>query len=291
MGSKEEFIADLYPAARRISQETGMSWELILAQAAQETGWGERVLPGTNNLFNIKADASWDGPRRTFRVPEYIDGRRVEVDQDFRVYGSLDEALRDRVQFLRENPRYARAGLFDEGVRGNLEAEAQALQRAGYATDPRYADQLVEVFNGPTMRRALELAREREQAQAGESREAQPVSITDPDHPNHALFADVSRRVQEQTGQAPRPEATANIVMQMLENGIRTPDEIRGLAVSGSNVHVQGATPGARVTVDMEAPTATLPAMSEHMALQARGREAQEQAPQRGGQVPGAVLA
>ncbi len=290
MGNKEEFIADLYPAARRISQETGMSWELILAQAAQETGWGERAPPGTNNLFNIKADAGWDGPRRTFRVPEYIDGRRVEVDQDFRAYATLDEALRDRVQFLRENPRYARAGLFDEGVRGNLEAEAQALQRAGHATDSRYAEQLLEVFDGPAMRRALELAREREQAQAGEGRQAQPVSITDPEHPNHALFADVSRRVQAQTGQPPRPEAAANITMQMLENGIPTPNDIRGLAVSGSNVHVQGATPGARVTVDLDAPTAALPVMSEHMAQQARESEVRERQRNQE-QPPGAVLA
>lgn len=281
MGNREEFIADLYPAARRVSQETGMSWELILAQAAQETGWGQRVLPGTHNLFNIKADAGWDGPRRTFNVPEYIDGRRVNVDQDFRVYGSVDEALRDRVRFLRENPRYARAGLFDEGVAGNFEAEAQALQRAGYATDPRYASQLVEVFNGPTMRRALELARERE---AG----TQAVSITDAAHPGNALFADVSRRVEALTGQPPRPEAAANIALQMLENGIRAPEQIRGLAVSGSDVHVQGTTPGARVTVDLEAPTATLPAMSEYMARQALERDAQER--QRGQEPPSGVM-
>lgn len=310
MGDKEQFIADLYPAARRVSQETGMSWELILAQAALETGWGERMLPGTNNVFNIKADGSWDGPSRSFNVREHVNGRWVNLDQDFRVYGSYDEALRDRMDFLRDNPRYARAGLFDEGVRGNLEAEAQALQRAGYATDPQYAQQLAQVFNGPTMQRALALAREQEQARgegqesagartgAGDAAQDAParqaaspaVSITDAAHPNHALFADVSRRVEEQTGRAPSPEAAANLTLQMLENGIRSPEEIRGLAVSGSNVHVQGATPGNRVTVDLDAPTATLPAMSEHMARQTREREAQEQAQQRS-QPPGTVLA
>lgn len=45
MNDKEQFIADLYPAAAKVSQETGMSKELILAQAALETGWGEKVLP------------------------------------------------------------------------------------------------------------------------------------------------------------------------------------------------------------------------------------------------------
>jgi hypothetical protein len=74
------------------------------------------------------------------------------------MYGSYEEALLDRVEFLRDNPRYAKAGLFDEGTRGNLEKEAAALQRAGYATDPHYAEGLVRVFNSPTMQHAINQA-------------------------------------------------------------------------------------------------------------------------------------
>lgn len=161
MGNKEEFIADLYPAAVRVSKQTGMSAELILAQAALETGWGEKVLPGTNNIFNIKDSKGWDGPSKTFHVWEIEGGKKVWKDQDFRVYGSIDEALTDRVKFLKENGRYAKAGLFDEGTLGNLEKEARALQKAGYATDPHYAEQLAKVFDGPTMRRGIALAESR----------------------------------------------------------------------------------------------------------------------------------
>ncbi|UZW63080.1 XVIPCD domain-containing protein [Lysobacter enzymogenes] len=161
MGNKEEFIADLYPAAVRVSKQTGMSAELILAQAALETGWGEKVLPGTNNIFNIKDSKGWDGPSKTFNVWEIEGGKKVWKDQDFRVYGSIDEALTDRVKFLKENGRYTKAGLFEEGTLGNLEKEAKALQKAGYATDPHYAEQLAKVFNGPTMRRGIALAESR----------------------------------------------------------------------------------------------------------------------------------
>ena len=164
MSDKEKFIADLYPAAKKISQETGMSWELILAQAAQETGWGQHQLQGTNNIFNIKAGGGWDGPTKTFNVWEIEDGKKVWKDQPFRVYSSVEEALRDRVEFLRENPRYAKAGLFDEGVKGNFEKEAAALQKAGYATDPNYAQSLENVFNGPTMQRAIRTAQTQEQS-------------------------------------------------------------------------------------------------------------------------------
>lgn len=156
---KIEFIENLYPAAKRVSDQTGMAWETILAQAAQETGWGEHVLPGTNNIFNIKADSSWKGETRTFNVHEYdANGNIYYTDSKFRVYPSIDAAMEDRVKFLKENGRYADAGLFDEGVKGNLQAEANALKRAGYATDPNYAQSLVEVFNSSIMQEGIERA-------------------------------------------------------------------------------------------------------------------------------------
>jgi hypothetical protein len=158
MGSKEQFIADLYPAALKVSKETGLSVELTLAQAAGETGWGEKILPGTHNLFNIKADPSWHGPTKTFHVWEIEHGKKVWKDQDFRVYGSYEEAIADRAKFLKENPRYGKAGLFDPGTLGNLEKEADALKKAGYATDPDYATNMREIYAGRTMRHGIELA-------------------------------------------------------------------------------------------------------------------------------------
>ena len=105
MTDKDKFIAELYPAAVKISQETGMSKELILAQAARETGWGQHVLTGTHNFFNIKAAADWKGPTKTFRVWEIERGQKIWKDQEFRVYGSSEEAFRNRVKFLQETSR------------------------------------------------------------------------------------------------------------------------------------------------------------------------------------------
>ncbi|GAA0254516.1 glucosaminidase domain-containing protein [Rhodanobacter caeni] len=159
MNEKERFIAELYSAAIEVSEDTGMAWQTILAQAAQETGWGRHQLPGAHNIFNIKADPGWRGPSQAFNVWEIENGQKVWRDQSFRMYGSYEEALLDRVEFLRDNPRYAKAGLFDEGTKGNFEKEAAALQRAGYATDPHYAAGLVRVFNSPTMQHAIKEAR------------------------------------------------------------------------------------------------------------------------------------
>ena len=168
MNEKEKFIAELYPEARNISQETGMSWELILAQAALETGWGQKVLPGTYNLFNIKADQGWHGAKKTINNVWEQDrktGKDIYIDQSFRVYDSYKDALRDRVQFLKSNPRYGKAGYFEDGTLGDLRKEADALQTAGYATDMNYSEKLAKLFASPTMQRGIALAREQEIAQ------------------------------------------------------------------------------------------------------------------------------
>jgi hypothetical protein len=151
MSDQEKFIADLYPAAAKVSQETGMSKELILAQASEETGWGQHVLPGTNNIFNIKASPDWHGPTKTFNVWEIEGGKKVWKDQEFRVYGSAEEALRDRVKFLEGNPRYAKAGLFDEGTKGHQRRSSHAAaepEQAGLYRRARPRSQARQRFRG-----------------------------------------------------------------------------------------------------------------------------------------------
>ena len=51
---QQQFIADICPAAKKVAEESGTSLELILAQTAQETGWGKKTLKGTNNVFNCR---------------------------------------------------------------------------------------------------------------------------------------------------------------------------------------------------------------------------------------------
>jgi flagellum-specific peptidoglycan hydrolase FlgJ len=156
---QQQFIADIYPAAKKVAEESGTSLELILAQTAQETGWGQKVLPGTDNLFNVKADASWHGKTKEFTVPEYDEHKKMYMSKEnFRVYDSVEDSLRDRQKFLEDQPRYAKAGLFKEGIKGNLEKEAEALEKAHYATGPNYARAIVNVAHGPTMRAGIALA-------------------------------------------------------------------------------------------------------------------------------------
>lgn len=162
---KLNFIVNIYCPIRKVAFETGMSWKTMLAQAAQETGWGEKVLPGTNNIFNIKLDSKWKGKTKTFRVWEGKKSSGRYENSKFPVFDSPEEAIYDRVDFLKRNPRYAK--IFSKDILGNFEKEAQTLEDAGYAThaDEKtgeliYAELLIAVY-GPTMRKAIARAEEK----------------------------------------------------------------------------------------------------------------------------------
>ncbi|WP_269933614.1 flagellar assembly peptidoglycan hydrolase FlgJ [Serratia liquefaciens] len=140
------FVARLSAPARVASQQSGIPHQLIVAQAALESGWGQREIPTADgspsyNLFGIKAGGSWDGPVTEITTTEFEQGAAKKIKAKFRVYGSYVEAMADYVKLLTNNPRYA-------GVANarSPEQAAQALQQAGYATDPQYASKLVSVI-------------------------------------------------------------------------------------------------------------------------------------------------
>ena len=145
--SPDEFIRDLWPQAQGAAAELGVAPEVLVAQAALETGWGRSVSRGadgasSHNLFNIKADHRWDGDHVTISTLEYRDGVAVRERADFRAYDSFEESFRDYVDFLRANPRYG-----DVLANANdPQAYIQGLQDAGYATDPSYAKKIGSIL-------------------------------------------------------------------------------------------------------------------------------------------------
>ncbi len=138
------FIDMLLPAAQACQRAHGIPASFTLAQAALESGWGARA-PG-NNLFGVKADRAWKG--RTVDVPthEVIKGQRIAIVDKFRAYATLADCIADRADFFRKNPRYK--DCFKEKTG---EGWARAAAKAGYATDPKYAESLIAVMRGRKM--------------------------------------------------------------------------------------------------------------------------------------------
>jgi len=157
LDSPRRFVERLMPQAREAADQLGIAPEALLAQAALETGWGRSVIHGSgggnsHNLFGIKADGRWDGDRASVSTLEFIDGVAVQRRDPFRAYGSYGESFQDYVDFLQGSARYQRALESSDDPRTYF----SALQEAGYATDPHYADKVMRVLEGPEMRAALE---------------------------------------------------------------------------------------------------------------------------------------
>ena len=145
-GDSKAFLAQLSLPAQLASQQSGVPHHLILAQAALESGWGQRQIRRENgepsyNLFGVKASGNWKGPVTEITTTEYENGEAKKVKAKFRVYSSYLEALSDYVGLITRNPRYAAVT-----TAASAEQGAQALQDAGYATDPHYARKLTSMI-------------------------------------------------------------------------------------------------------------------------------------------------
>ncbi|RVT83134.1 flagellar assembly peptidoglycan hydrolase FlgJ [Inhella crocodyli] len=145
-----QFILKNDDAAKQVEAETGIPAQFMLAQAAHETGWGRSPIKNrdgsdSHNVFGIKAGPGWTGKVAEITTTEYINGVARKVTAKFRAYDSVEDSFRDYAKLLKGNQRYAGAVAAAES--GSAQAFAQQLQRAGYATDPAYAEKLSRVIN------------------------------------------------------------------------------------------------------------------------------------------------
>jgi len=146
--SQADFLNEHQSAARAAEAQTGIPATFMVAQAAHETGWGKHQIgsaDGTpsHNLFGIKAGAHWKGPVAEVTTTEVIGGIARKVTAKFRAYGSYAESFQDYAMLMKNSPRYTQV----VASAGSAQGFAQGLQRAGYATDPAYADKLTRVIN------------------------------------------------------------------------------------------------------------------------------------------------
>lgn len=141
------FVEDMGQHAEQAAQRTGLPSSFIVAQAALESGWGRRQIKmpdGTtsHNLFGIKAGPGWTGKVAEVVTTEYVGGIAQRRVAKFRAYDSYAEAFNDYASMLLKNPRYQSVLASGQTVAGF----AQGMQKAGYATDPSYADKLARVI-------------------------------------------------------------------------------------------------------------------------------------------------
>jgi flagellar protein FlgJ len=158
-GSVKTFVEKLTPYAKKAAAALGVQPEALLAQAALETGWGKlqtKLADGSPsfNLFNIKADKRWDGDKATVSTLEYRDGVPVRENASFRAYESYEQAFDDYARFIQQNSRS------QDELKNASDSKKylKGLQEAGYATDPEYANKILNVLEKSGIKTAMQLS-------------------------------------------------------------------------------------------------------------------------------------
>jgi len=123
---------------------TGIFPSVKAAQAALESDYG-RSIPG-RNMFGIKAKGQktpfWTGDSTDQKTREVINGVSQTITDGFRAYPTVSDSIKDHTYFLQTIGRYEKVF-----TAATPEDQARELQKAGYATDPNYANALISIIN------------------------------------------------------------------------------------------------------------------------------------------------
>jgi LysM repeat protein len=122
--------------AVRQQAKYGIPASIILAQGLLESGAGQsELVRKSNNHFGIKCHSEWKG-EKIYRNDDL-------KHECFRRYKNVEESYEDHSVFLSQRSRYADLFRLD---RTNYKGWAKGLQKAGYATNPAYANSLIKII-------------------------------------------------------------------------------------------------------------------------------------------------
>lgn len=159
IGTRQEFIKEFAPFILTVTKGTGILPGTLAAMAILESsgksqgGWfvgGSSLSRKGNNFFGIKCH-NWKGEHIKMDTAEWNqDTGQYEETACFRKYPTVEDSIKDYVNFLRSNERYKKAGVFEAKT---VKSQAQKLQAAGYATSPKYAELVNDVYTNikPTL--------------------------------------------------------------------------------------------------------------------------------------------
>ena len=121
--TRENFVKQYSPYINLVTKGTGILAGTLIAQAFIESSgkyngeWlvgGSKLSREANNFFGIKASKGWKGEVYNIKTGEYTpSGSYYVIADNFRKYPSVEDSIKDYVNFLISNPRYHKAGVFE----------------------------------------------------------------------------------------------------------------------------------------------------------------------------------
>ncbi|EDO0922085.1 glucosaminidase domain-containing protein [Listeria monocytogenes] len=144
--SKEQnFLNELSPRAQEIQEKHGILTSITLAQAILESDWGQSGLAQKgNNLFGVKGKSPQ--PMVTMTTKEFVDGKWIEINANFRKYKDWNESLDSHAELFLNGTSWNKDKYYGVIAADDYKKAAQELQSAGYATDPDYAEKLINII-------------------------------------------------------------------------------------------------------------------------------------------------
>lgn len=214
-GDRESFTSAIMPYARQAAEQTGLDPRLIVAQAAQETGWGKSVPNG--NLFGIKSHGKPGGARLS--TQEYRNGQMGKEQASFRQYDDIGQSVQDYAAFLQENPRYRQ--MLEAG---DLDSQVAALGQSGYATDPNYAQSVGSIARSIQVPGMEQMPQGQGQQPQGQPQQGGGISID-----QLAMVA----------GSPVASDAQRMIAQTLLQRQLAQPDPMRDLQMQKAQLEIE----------------------------------------------------
>lgn len=142
---KQDFIDKVAPEAVKLKATYQVLPSITIAQAILESDWGQSQLTAKyNNLFGVKGDRTENTKEMT--TQEYLNGEWKTVTARFRVYASYRDSLLEHAQLFHKGTTW-NANQYQHFLAAkNYQEAAKALETDGYATDPGYAEKLIELI-------------------------------------------------------------------------------------------------------------------------------------------------
>ena len=142
---KVAYIRKYQDIAIEEMKRTGIPASIKLAQGILESNCGQSELAcKANNHFGIKCGGNWDGKSFQKEDDDYENGKLVE--SCFREFKSACDCYKAHSDFLSDPAKASRYGPLFLLDLTDYRGWAKGLSKAGYATDPQYADRLITII-------------------------------------------------------------------------------------------------------------------------------------------------
>ena len=139
------FIHEIGPIAKEVDKSFDLLPSITIAQACLESDYGKSDLSQKyNNLFGVKGNNP--NTSAVLKTKEFEKGKWIEIKARFQIYDSYEASIRAHARLFQKGTTWDAKQYRHVLAAKNYEAQAHALFKDGYATDPDYADKLIKLI-------------------------------------------------------------------------------------------------------------------------------------------------